>query len=162
MIARESLIALGFLILFLLMGPHLLQLMGTTTDDVRIAGGVVLFLIALRMIFPQPGATLVEDSAGDEPFIVPIAVPLLAGPSALATVVLMRSQLMGGSQNTATSLLVVMLAWGASFLILMLAPPISRWLGSRVMMAVERLSGMLLIVISVHLFMSGVSTYLVG
>ncbi len=159
-IIRESLFALAFLLLFLFLGPFFLELMGVSTDDVRIAGGVVLFVIAMRMIFPRPGATLVEEGTDGEPFIVPLAVPLLAGPSALAMVILMRSQLDVAHSVAWLGLSAVLLAWSASFVILIFSPFFGRLLGPRVMMAVERLSGMLLIVISVHLLMSGVATYL--
>ncbi len=159
-ILREALFALGFLLLFLFMGPLLLQLIGVSTDDVRIAGGAVLLVIALRLIFPRPGANLLEDEPDGEPFIVPLAVPMIAGPSALATVILMRSQLTVDAYGNLIGLLVVLIAWGASAAILVPAPYLSRILGHRVMMAVERLAGMLLIIISVHLIMSGISTYL--
>lgn len=158
---RESLIALGVLLAFLFAGPVFLRLMGVSTDDVRIAGGVVLFVIALRMIFPRSGAGMIEEEADGEPFIVPLAIPLLAGPSALATVILMRAQVAAeGVQGIGTAFAAVLTAWVLSFAILVLAPRIAGFLGHRTMRAVERLSGMLLIVISVHLVMSGIMIYL--
>jgi multiple antibiotic resistance protein len=158
---REGLFALGFLLAFLFAGPVFLRLMGVSTDDVRIAGGVVLFVIALRMIFPRPGANLTDDEEDGEPFIVPLAIPLLAGPSALAAVILMRTQMAAdGAHGTGTALAAVLVAWGLSFSIMVMAPAISNFLGHRTMRAIERLSGMLLIVISVHLVMSGIMIYL--
>lgn len=159
---REALIALVVLLLFLVGGSFVLGLMGVGTDDVRIAGGVVLFVIALRMVFPRPGEHLMEDPMDGEPFIVPLAVPLMAGPSAMATVILMRSPSGLGPHNLWLGVLAVLLAWGAACGILQLGPILAKVLGPRVMRATERLMGMLLIVISVHLLMTGIAPYFGG
>jgi len=157
---RESLFALAVLVMFLFGGAFILGMMGVGTDDVRIAGGVVLFIIALRMIFPRPGEHIVEEDGDGDPFIVPLAVPLMAGPSAMATVILMRSPSGLGPDNVWQGLGAVLLAWGASCVILQLGPFIAKFLGPRVMRAIERLMGMMLIVISVHLLMTGIAPYL--
>ncbi|MFP4281417.1 MAG: MarC family protein [Opitutales bacterium] len=158
-VLRESLFALVALLLFFFAGPLFLELMGVGTDDVRIAGGVVLLVIALRMVFPKQGEGLVEELDG-EPFLVPIAIPFFAGPSALATVILMRSGSGLGTSDWLAGSVAVLLAWSVSCLILLLAPVITRLLGPRAMRATERLMGMLLIVISVHLIMTGIAPYL--
>lgn len=159
-VLRESVFALIVLILFLFGGSVFLGFMGVGPDDVRIAGGVVLFVIALRMIFPRPGEHAMEENGDGEPFIVPLAVPLMAGPSAMATVILMRSPSGLGPDNLWWGLLAVLIAWSASCLILQIGPFLARVLGSRGMHATERLMGMLLIVISVHLMMTGITPYL--
>lgn len=91
-VVRECLIAFAALLLFLLAGRPILALLHLSDDALRVSGGVVLLLIAIRMIFPDRGARLGEDDApAAEPFIVPVAIPLIAGPSAMATVLLMSS-----------------------------------------------------------------------
>lgn len=161
-ILRESLVALAVLVAFLLGGSLILGLMGVGTEDVRIAGGVVLFVIALRMIFPRPGEHLVGEDTDGEPFIVPLAVPLMAGPSAMATVILMQGPSGLGPDSLWLGLGAILLAWSASTVILQLGPFLARVLGPRVLQATERLMGMLLIVISVHLLMTGIAPYLTG
>ena len=152
---RELLIALGVLMAFLWGGKYALDLMHLRQESVSIAGGIVLFLIGLRMIFPPPEG-LMGDIPGGEPFIVPMAIPLVAGPSGMAAVMLMGS-------NEPTRLpewsLALMIAWGATAAILFSATALYRWLGTRVLIAVERLMGMLLVAISVQMFLDGLGTY---
>ena len=155
-LARELLIALGVLMLFLWGGKYALDLMHLRQESVSIAGGIVLFLIGLRMIFPPPEG-LMGDLPGGEPFIVPMAIPLVAGPSGMAAVMLMGS-------NEPTRLaewsLALMIAWGATAAILFSATVLYKFLGTRVLIAVERLMGMLLVAISVQMFLDGLGTYL--
>ncbi|NUS61019.1 MAG: hypothetical protein HOQ01_08735, partial [Lysobacter sp.] len=124
-------------------------------ESVSIAGGIVLFLIGLRMIFPPPEG-LMGDIPGGEPFIVPMAIPLVAGPSGMAAVMLMGSNEPGRLSEWSLALL---LAWGATAAILFSATFLYRWLGTRVLIAVERLMGMLLVAISVQMFLDGLGTY---
>ena len=155
-LARELLIALGVLFAFLWGGKYVLELMHLRQESVSIAGGIVLFLIGLRMIFPPPEG-LMGDLPGGEPFIVPMAIPLVAGPSGMAAVMLMGS-------NEPTRLaewsLALMIAWGATAAILFSATVLYKFLGTRVLIAVERLMGMLLVAISVQMFLDGLGTYL--
>lgn len=155
-IVRELLIALGVLMLFLWGGKYALELMHLRQESVSIAGGIVLFLIGIRMIFPPPEGLMGELPEG-EPFIVPMAIPLVAGPSGMAAVMLMGSQDPGRLVDWSLALL---LAWGATAAILFMAPVIYRWLGTRVLTAVERLMGMLLVAISVQMFLDGLQAYL--
>src|SRR5678815_5447387 len=108
-VMRELLIALGVLMVFLWGGRYALELMHLRQESVSIAGGIVLFLIGLRMIFPRPEG-LMGDLPGGEPFIVPMAIPLVAGPSGMAAVMLMGSNEPG---RLADWSLALMLAWGA-------------------------------------------------
>lgn len=87
---REVVIAYGVLLVFLLLGGSLLRFLRLQPEAVSIAGGIVLFLIALRMIFPSQG-TLSGEPLQEEPFVVPLAIPLVAGPSTLATLLLLQS-----------------------------------------------------------------------
>jgi multiple antibiotic resistance protein len=155
-IARELLIALGVLMLFLWGGRYALELMHLRQESVSIAGGIVLFLIGIRMIFPPPEGLMGELPEG-EPFIVPMAIPLVAGPSGMAAVMLMGSNEPNRLAEWSVALL---LAWGATAAILFSATFLYRWLGTRVLTAVERLMGMLLVAISVQMFLDGLGTYL--
>jgi small neutral amino acid transporter SnatA (MarC family) len=154
-LARELLIALGVLMVFLWGGKYALELMHLRQESVSIAGGIVLFLIGLRMIFPRPEG-LMGDLPGGEPFIVPMAIPLVAGPSGMAAVMLMGSNEPGRLGEWSLALLI---AWVATALILFSATYLYRWLGTRVLIAVERLMGMLLVAISVQMFLDGLGTY---
>ncbi|MGO4550502.1 YhgN family NAAT transporter [Lysobacter sp. 2RAF19] len=153
---RELLIALVVLMLFLWGGKYALDLMHLRQESVSIAGGIVLFLIGLRMIFPPPEG-LMGDLPGGEPFIVPMAIPLVAGPSGMAAVMLMGSN---EPERLAEWSLALMIAWGATAVILFSATVLYRFLGTRVLIAVERLMGMLLVAISVQMFLDGLGTYL--
>jgi multiple antibiotic resistance protein len=153
---RELLIALGVLFVFLLAGKLILDAMHIRQESVSIAGGIVLFLIGIRMIFPTPEGLLGELPEG-EPFIVPMAIPLVAGPSGMAAVILMGSSEPGRLGDWSIALL---LAWAATALILFSATYLYKVLGSRVLTAVERLMGMLLVTLSVQMFLDGVAAYL--
>ena len=157
-IARELLIALGVLMLFLWGGQYVLEAMHLRQESVSIAGGIVLFLIGLRMIFPPPEGLMGELPEG-EPFIVPLAIPMVAGPSGMAAVMLMGSQEPGRMGDWSLAL---MIAWGLTAAILFSATYLYRWLGTRVLMAIERLMGMLLVALSVQKLLDGVGTYLAG
>ena len=120
------------------------------------AGGIVLFLIGIRMIFPRPEGLLGELPDG-EPFIVPLAIPLIAGPSGMAAVMLMGSN---EPHRLGEWSLALLLAWAATAAILLCAPLLYRLLGRRALSAVERLMGMLLVAISVQMLLDGLSAYL--
>jgi MarC family membrane protein len=155
-LARELLIALGVLAAFLWGGKYGLELMHLRQESVSIAGGIVLFLIGIRMIFPPPEGLMGEIPDG-EPFIVPMAIPLIAGPSGMAAVMLMGSNEPGRLTDWTIALLI---AWAATAAILFSATVLYRFLGTRVLTALERLMGMLLVAISVQMFLDGLSTYL--
>jgi multiple antibiotic resistance protein len=157
-LARELLIALGVLMAFLWGGRYALELMHLRQESVSIAGGIVLFLIGIRMIFPPPEG-LMGEIPGGEPFIVPMAVPLVAGPSGMAAVMLMGSN---EPHRLAGWSLALLLAWGATAVILFSATYLYKWLGSSVLIAIERLMGMLLVAISVQMFLDGIAAYLGG
>ena len=155
-LARELLIALGVLMLFLWAGKYALEVMHLRQESVSIAGGIVLFLIGIRMIFPTPEGLLGELPEG-EPFIVPMAIPLVAGPSGMAAVILMGSS---DPSRLGDWSLALFLAWAATAAILFSATSLYRLLGSRALTAIERLMGMLLVAISVQMLLDGVGSYL--
>ena len=155
-LARELLIALGVLMVFLWVGKYALEVMHLRQESVSIAGGIVLFLIGIRMIFPPPEGLMGELPDG-EPFIVPMAIPMIAGPSGMAAVMLISSQEPGRMGEWSLALL---LAWAATAAILFSATYLYKWLGQRALIAIERLMGMLLVAISVQMFLDGLGTYL--
>lgn len=155
---RELLIALAVLLVFLWAGRYALQAMHLRQESVSIAGGIVLFLIGIRMIFPPPEGLMGELPEG-EPFIVPMAIPMIAGPSGMAAVMLMGSQ--EPTRMGAWSL-ALLLAWAGTAAILFSATYLYKWLGQRALMALERLMGMLLVAISVQMLLDGVRVYLQG
>ena len=153
---RELLIALVVLMLFLWGGQYALELMHLRQESVSIAGGIVLFLIGLRMIFPPPDGVMGEMPSG-EPFIVPVAIPMIAGPSGMAAVMLLGSQEPGRMGDW---MLALTLAWGSTAIILFSATYLQKWLGTRVLTAIERLMGMVIVAISVQMLLDGITSYL--
>ncbi len=157
-ICRELLIALVVMIAFLFLGQYILNVLQITQPALTVAGGVVLFLIAIRMIFPSPDFTLIEKVEA-EPLIVPLAIPYVAGPSVLATELLFMSR---EPERWATWLTALLIAWAASGVILIFSPAVRKLVGARVLQATERLMGMVLIVIAIQLVMTGVAEALKG
>ena len=153
---RELAIALIVLLVFLFVGQYFLEWLNLRQEAVHIAGGIVLFLIALRMIFPTEKGVMGDLPEG-EPFIVPLAVPLLAGPSTLAMLILLaRSQ----PDRIFDWLIAVLGAWGVTSLIILSSTSFHKILGNRGLMAVEKLMGMVLVAISVQMLLDGITTYL--
>ena len=151
-ILRELIIALIVMLLFLFAGPAMLRTLGISPEAVAIAGGLVLLIIAIRMIFPLRGSSVMGDDDEDhgEPLLVPLAIPLLAGPSLLATLML-RANSGNILQHTLPALL---LAWAASAVLLLASPFLYRIFGNRGLKAMERLMGMVLICISVQMLLN--------
>ncbi len=153
---RELAIALIVMLVFLFVGQYFLKWLNLRQEAVQIAGGIVLFLIALRMIFPTEKGVMGDLPEG-EPFIVPLAVPLLAGPSTLAMLILLaRSQ----PDRIFDWLIAVLGAWGVTSLIILSSTSFHKILGNRGLMAVEKLMGMVLVAISVQMLLDGITTYL--
>lgn len=153
---RELLIALVVLFIFLWAGRYVLAAMHLRQESVSIAGGIVLFLIGLKMIFPSPEGMFGETAEG-EPFIVPMAIPLVAGPSGMAAVMLFSTQYPDRMLDWSLALFV---AWLGTAVILFSATSLYKLLGKPVLVAVERLMGMLLVAISVQMLLDGVVAYL--
>lgn len=155
-VARELLIALGVLVFFLFSGPFLLRILHISDPALSIGGGVILFLIAIRMVFPSADTPLQERFAG-EPFVVPLAIPYVAGPSALATEVLLMSR---EPARWPIWLGALLLAWIASSAILLSASLLRRFLRPKVLLAIERLMGMVLITVAVQMLLTGIRNYI--
>lgn len=157
-LVRELLIALVALIVFLFAGRYLLAVLHISAPALTMAGALILFLIALPMIFPSIKLSMRSDET-TEPFIVPLATPLFAGPSALAFVMLMGS---GSTDQTGwpSWLGSVLLAWGASAVILLLGNALISALGQRALIAIERLMGMFLVAIAVEMLLSGIARFI--
>jgi len=155
-LARELAIALVVLLLFLWGGSAILDLLGLRQESISIAGAIILFLIAIRMIFPSPYGIMGETPEG-EPFIVPLAIPMVAGPSTLAVSMLLVTSNPGRMLDWTLALVG---AWLAAAVLLMSAPLLLKALGNRGLIAVERLMGMILVIISVQMFFDGVQKFL--
>ena len=155
-LVREILIAYVVLLAFLFAGKYILRLLSLQEETVSIAGGIVLFLIALRMVFPRHDAT--ADALEGEPFIVPLAIPLIAGPSTLASLLLLQQQSMPNS--TWQLFLALTLAWLATAIILLSSTMLFRLLKERGLIALERLMGMLLVMLAVQMFINGLAKFM--
>jgi len=154
-ILRECAIAFAVLVAFVLFGSRLLELFGLSDLSLTLAGGTILFLIALRMIFRSPEG-IFGDSPSGEPLIVPLAIPSIAGPAAIATVVLLVSR---APQRMGEWLAAVAVAIVVSLATLLLAERISRWVGERALVAFERLLGLLLTAIAVEMLLRGIEGF---
>lgn len=150
-IFRELLIALAVLIIFLFAGKPMLSFLQLQQEAVTIAGGIILLIIGIRMIFPQ-GEGIMGQSPDGDPFIVPIAVPMIAGPSILAMLILMTQSTPG---ETAKWFYALLLAWAMAAVVLLSAPLLLRILKHRGLTAVERLMGMILVMMAVQMLLNG-------
>jgi MarC family membrane protein len=154
-ILRETLIALLGLFIFMLFGQQILQAMRMTERSLEVAGGVILLLISLKMIFPtKEGVFSIPKDR--EPLIFPLAVPLIAGPSAFATVLLLASR---QPEFILTWSMALTCAMALTAAILLLSSSIRRFLGESVVMALERLMGLILAAISIEMILGGLSDY---
>lgn len=153
-ILREISIAFLLLLTFMFVGEGFLRVMNLSDLSLQIGGGVILFLIALRMVFPPPEAQETEQLV--EPLIVPLAIPAIAGPSALATVLLLVSQQPERRMEWVAALCVTM---AISAVVLVSAERIQRLIGSRLTTAVERLMGLVLVSVAIEMMLRGAKTF---
>jgi MarC family membrane protein len=154
-IVRECAIAFAVLLVFIFIGNRFLALLGLSDIALEIAGGVILFLIALRMIFRHPEGIFGAELEG-EPFIVPLAIPSIAGPTALATVMLLVSR---EPQRVLEWVMALIVAMGITLVLLIFAERIAGLLGQRVLTAFERLMGLVLTAIAVEMLLSGIEHF---
>lgn len=152
--ARELVIALVILLVFLFAGTAILNFLGLSQPSLSIAGGVLLFIIALRMIFPHAAGEVVGEK--DEPYIVPLAMPMVAGPSTIAILLLLSSTEPERIWEWCTALVI---AWAATTLLLTASPFLLRVLGNRGLRALERLMGMLLVLLATQMLLNGVREF---
>ena len=155
-VLRECAAAYVILLAFMMGGRTFLQWLHLSEESLTIAGGIILFLIAIRMVFPRPEGVF-GDVPGSEPFLVPLAVPSIAGPSALATVMLMASR---DPDRIGSWVLALTTAMVVTTIVLLLADRLQRWLGERAVLALERLMGLVLTALAVEMLLSGLRTFL--
>ncbi len=148
---REMFIALGFMLFFDALGEFIFDLLSISDTTVYLASGLILFLVAIKIIFPKPDAEEIQPQEG-EPFIVPMAIPMVAGPALLATIMLYSES----ETRVMPMLAAIILAWLASSLILINSKKILGLLGASGVTACEKLMGMVLVLISVQRFAAGV------
>ena len=154
-ILREHLFALGLLFFFLFFGQFFLQVLGIQDPALGISGGIVLFLIAIKMVFPMKEGVF-GDMPGGEPYFVPIATPLIVGPSMMSTVLILASKSDVGFWHLCAA---VVVAWTASLVILSNAPRMAGLLGERGVTAISRLMGMILTTIAVQMLLTGLAQF---
>lgn len=154
-ILRECAIAFAVLLAFVFFGQAILALLGLSDTSLTIAGGVILFLIALKMIF-RGAEGVFGDMPEGEPFIVPLAIPSIAGPAAIATVMLLMSR---APQRMLEWCLAVSVAMLATAAVLVFAERVAKLAGARGLLAFERLMGLILTAIAVEMLLRGIETF---
>ncbi len=156
---REVGLAAIVLLAFMFFGDGFLSVMHLSERSLEVAGGVILLIIAIKMIFGSSGESAYGLEPGKEPFIFPLAVPLLAGPSAMATVLLLASRQPERIWDWIGALCAAM--W-VSGLTLLMADRIRRLLGDSVISAIEKLMGLVLTAIAVEMCLAGLKRYFIG
>jgi len=154
-IIREMGLALAFMILFNFLGEHLFRLFDISDTSVFLTSGVVLFLVALQILFPRPDYEAPSDSSSKEPFLVPLAIPIIAGPALLATIMLFADL----ESNVWMTLAAIILAWAASCLILLTSKTLFRYLGPSGLTACEKLMGIVLLLLAVQRILAGITIF---
>ena len=155
---REVLIAFAVLLGFMFTGEAFLRVMHLSERSLEVAGGVILLMVAIRMIFGAEGGVYGMPE-GKEPLIFPLAIPLLAGPSAMATVLLLASRQPDRLASWVGALTAAMLVSGV---VLLLCDHIRRWVGDSVVSATEKLMGLVLTAIAVEMILAGLKRYFLG
>jgi MarC family membrane protein len=158
-IVRECAIAFSLLLFFVFFGRSILDLFGLSDSSLNIAGGVILFLIALRLIFQHPEGAFGADSIESEPFIVPLAIPSIAGPSAIATIVLVVSR---APERLPDWILALSIASAITLALLLAAERIARMVGRRGLAALDRMMGLVLTAIAVEMLLKGIESFVRG
>ncbi len=152
---REMCIALIIILLFAFFGNQLLSYLNISHETIYISGGIVLFMISIKMLFPEKLSIADCLCVGGEPFIFPLALPLVSGPSILAAVMIYSKEL----ESKWTLLSALFAAWLVTLLILLSSPFVKKWLGEKGLLALERLMGFLLILIAVNMVLNGWKIY---
>jgi MarC family membrane protein len=159
-VVRECLIAFFLLLMFMFGGRYFLEALQLSSTSLRIGGGVILFLIALKMVFPSAdGIFSPAPQHGGEPLIVPLAIPALAGPSALVTVLLFSTSHRMSMWLYVIALMMVAAVW---LMVLLSAERLLQALGPAVITAFERLMGLILTALAIEMLLAGITTYIHG
>ena len=152
-VLRESLIALGVLLLFFFCGGKILEFFHISTASLELSGGIILFLIAIKLIFSTPAEQMQrQNNPAHEPFIVPLAIPLFAGPGSMSTAILLG----GKSGSLFAEALALICAWSICTLILLSGRYAGKFLGTKVLAAMESLMGLLLTTMALEMIISGI------
>jgi len=155
-VARELFLALLILFAFLFTGNAILSFLGLSQSSLNIAGGILLFIISLRMIFPKTTSSDEVDGAED-PFLVPLAVPMIAGPSTIAILLLLSSS---QPERVAEWSIALFAAWLSTTILLVSSPFLMRVLGNRGARALERLAGMILVILATQMLLNGIRDFI--
>lgn len=154
---REMCIALFIMILFLFSGENILNFLNLKTETVSISGGIILFFIAIKMIFPNHENEEHIKNIHEEPFLVPLAVPLVAGPSVLATLMLLSHKY---AQHINYLIISLLVSWSMTLIILLMSDSFLDIFGKKVINVLERLMGLILIMLSTQMFLNGIKIWL--
>lgn len=155
-LVRELAIALAIMVTFLFIGGKFLELLGIERHSMSIAGGIILFIISIKLVFNNDNDAQANPKE-EEPFIVPLAIPLIAGPATLSIILILSGASVSNSWQT---LIAILIASVVNSAILLLSFPISDFLGKRGIIALERLTGMVLVLMSVNMVMNGIADFL--
>ncbi len=153
-IVREMGIALAVMLLFSIIGEYIFDILNISLTTVQVASGAILFLVAIKILFLAPDNPRTNLPSG-EPFITPLAIPLIAGPSLLATIMLFAKL----EESYTIMWWGIILAWAFALVVLMLAPKLQRLLGSNGLLACEKLMGMVLVMLAIQRFLEGVAQF---
>jgi len=156
-IVRECAVAFVVLLLFMLFGRQMLSLLRLSEETLKIAGGVILFLIAINMIFPGSGVRVGHDGIADEPFIVPIAIPLISGPSAMVTAMLIAGS---NPHRMLEWIAALAITIAVTFVAFFASDKIKKVLGDQALSAIEKLMGLVLTAMSIEMLLGGVASYI--
>lgn len=154
-VIREMLIALFFMLLFNEIGEYIFNILQISDPVIRLSSGLILFLVAIKILFPSVDSPRANLPQG-EPFVIPLAIPLIAGPALLATIMLY-------AHDTDSELLMIgaiFAAWIAASIVLLASPFLKRVLGNNGLMACERLMGMILVLLAIQRFAEGVQLFI--
>ncbi len=154
-LTKEMLIALGLMIVFNYLGEVIFDVLKVSEVSVKISAGLILFLFALQVLFPTLNS-IRQNLPKGEPFIIPLAMPLIAGPSLLATIMLFAHV----EESQLVMLGAIFVAWLGAFIILALSRFLFKFLGNNGLMACEKLMGMVLILLAIQRFMDGIKQFL--
>jgi MarC family membrane protein len=156
-IVRECAVAFAVLLFMMLFGRQFISLLGLSEETLKIAGGVILFLIAINMIFPGSGMGVGKEAIAGEPFIVPIAVPLISGPSAMVTAMLIAASNPARMLEWIAALAITI---SVTFLVFLASDKLEEILGEQAISAIEKLMGLVLTAISIEMLLSGFAAYI--
>ncbi len=157
-IFREMLIALFAMMIFALLGEYIFSFLGVSLVTQYLASGVILFLTAIKILFPKPKEPIEQSLLIPEPFLVPLAIPMIAGPALLATVMVYA----GTEPSSSAMILAIFISWSLTVAVLLSSRFLMQTIGQSGLIACERLIGMVLVLVSVQRFLEGIILFKSG